>query len=359
MHRYKKCPSIQTVNTTTCIVLASRPDGVASAENFRLEERTLPELREGDVLLRTVYLSLDPYMRGRMNASRSYASPIEVGAVMEGGTISEVIATRSAALHTGDLVLAKSGWQTHAVLPAAELQRIDPTVAPLTTALGILGMPGFAAYLGLTEIGKPRPGETVVVAAATGAVGSAVAQIARILGARVVCIAGGAAKVEWLREQGFENAIDHGSTTFDEDLAQAVPQGIDVYFENVGGRIWGAVLGHLNDFARVPVCGLIAQYNETEPPVGPDRMPGLMTAINVKRLLVQGFTQRDYGPEHRRRFEADMGNWFAEGRLRYREDVVDGLANAPEAFLGMLRGRNFGKLIVRVAEEPVAPPRAD
>ncbi|WP_449276897.1 NADP-dependent oxidoreductase [Leucobacter sp. GX24907] len=339
---------------STAVVLAARPTGRPSAEHFRIEQRTLPEIRENEVLLRTVYLSLDPYMRGRMNESKSYATPVPIGGIMEGGTVSEVIDTRSPRFRTGDLVFSKSGWQTHAVMAAEELRPIDPRLAPITTALGVLGMPGFAAYLGLTEIGKPKPGETLVVAAATGPVGSAVAQIAGLLGARVVCIAGGARKVDWLKAQGFDAVIDHRSASFEEDLAAAVPNGIDVYFENVGGQVWEAVLGHLNDFARVPVCGLVAHYNETETLAGHSRMPQLMTAINVKRLLIQGFTQRDFGEEHRARFEEDMGRWFAEGKIRYKEDIVEGIERAPEAFIGMLNGDNFGKLIVRVSEEPMA-----
>lgn len=338
--------------TSTAVVLAARPHGKPDRSHFRVEQRELPPLGQNQVLLRTVYLSLDPYMRGRMDAGPSYAKAVQIGEVIEGGTVAEVIDSRSDLFAPGDLVLAHSGWQTHAVLDSAGLRRLDPASAPISSALGVLGMPGFAAWLGLTEIGRPQPGETLVVAAATGPVGSAVGQMARIHGARVVGIAGGPEKVAWLRELGFDAAIDHRSPDFGRALATAVPEGIDVYFENVGGAVWDAVFEHLNDFARVPVCGLVSQYNETEAPAGPNMAPALMKAINVKRLLVRGFTQRDFGAEYFDAFLQDATAWVAEGRLRAREDVIDGLENAPEAFLGMLAGRNFGKLLVRVGQDP-------
>lgn len=334
------------------VILASRPTGEPGPENFRVEVRHLPALADGEVLLRTIYLSLDPYMRGRMNASRSYAAPVEVGSVMEGGTVCEVLESRAPEFTPGDVVVAHSGWQTHAVVGAEDLRRVSVGSAPISTALGVLGMPGFAAYAGLTEIGRVQPGETLVVAAASGAVGSAVGQIARIRGARTVGIAGGAAKVAWLEEIGFDVALDHRAPRFAERLAEAVPDGIDVYFENVGGQVWDAVFPHLNDFARVPVCGLISQYNATSVPSGPDRLPELMRAINVKRMTVRGFTQRDLIGSHYGDFLREMPTWVSEGRVRYREDVVDGLDNAPQAFFGLLRGENFGKLVVRVAAEP-------
>ncbi|AQT79903.1 NADP-dependent oxidoreductase [Mycolicibacterium litorale] len=347
---------------TTAVVLASRPDGAPVLANFRLEERPVPHLHEGQALLRTIYLSLDPYMRGRMDAGRSYAKPVEIGEVMEGGTVCQVVESASPLVKAGDFVLAHSGWQTHAVVDARQLRRIDPNRAPISTALGILGMPAFAAYVGLTEIGRPRAGETVVVAAAAGPVGSVVGQIARLRGARTVGIAGGPKKTAWLTELGFDAAIDHRSTTFADDLGAAVPHGVDVYFENVGGAVWQAVFEHLNDFARVPVCGLIAQYNQTGPSAGPDRLPLLMKAINTKRLLVQGFTQRDFVASHYDRFQTDVSTWLADGLLKYREDFVDGIDNAAGAFLGLLQGQNFGKLIVRVADDPTrtvpVPPRA-
>lgn len=336
----------------TRILLASRPVGEPTAENFRIESVPVPEPAEGEVLLRTIYLSLDPYMRGRMSAARSYAAPVEVGAVMEGGTVAEVVESRDPSLATGDIVLAHLGWQQYGVAPAAHVRKLDPSRAPISTAVGVLGMPGFTAYAGLAEIGKPQPGETVVVAAAAGPVGSAVGQIARIKGARAVGIAGGPDKVAHLTELGFDVALDHRSPTFAADLKEAVPDGIDVYFENVGGHVWDAVMPRLNDFARVPVCGLVAHYNDTELPPGPDRTSQLMSLILTRRLTIRGFIQTEFVKQHYRDFQREAAAWIADGSLRYREDVVDGLENAPEAFFGMLKGANFGKLVVRVGDDP-------
>ncbi|WP_040320267.1 NADP-dependent oxidoreductase [Aeromicrobium marinum] len=334
------------------VLLASRPEGEPTAENFRIETAAVPEPADGEVLLRTVYLSLDPYMRGRMSAAKSYAAPVEVGAVMEGGTVAEVVESRSPDLEPGDLVLSHLGWQEYGVQPARHVRRLDPARAPISTAVGALGMPGFTAYAGLLQIGRPQPGETVVVAAATGPVGSMVGQIAKVKGARAVGIAGGPQKVAFLQELGFDVALDHRSPTFREDLKAAVPDGIDVYFENVGGHVWDAVLPRLNTYARVPVCGLIAHYNATEAPEGPNRVPQLMQAILTKSLTVRGFIQNEFVKEHYRGFQEEVSAWIREGRVAYKEDVVKGLENAPEAFFGLLRGENFGKLLVQVGPDP-------
>ncbi|MCD9200116.1 NADP-dependent oxidoreductase [Aeromicrobium wangtongii] len=336
----------------TRILLASRPDGEPTADNFRIEHVPVPEPAEGEVLLRTIYLSLDPYMRGRMNDAKSYAAPVELGAVMEGGTVAEVVESRDPSLVPGDIVLSHLGWQAYGVLPAGQVRKLDPSRAPVSTAVGVLGMPGFTAYAGLLEIGRPQPGETVVVAAAAGPVGSAVGQIARIKGARAVGIAGGAQKVAWLEELGFDVALDHRSPTFKDDLKAAVPDGIDVYFENVGGHVWDAVLPRLNTYARVPVCGLVAHYNDTELPPGPDRAPRLMQTILTKSLTVRGFIQNEFVKTHYKAFQADAAGWIADGSLRHKEDIVQGLENAPEAFFGMLKGKNFGKLLVQVGDDP-------
>jgi NADPH-dependent curcumin reductase CurA len=331
------------------IVLAARPHGSPTASHFRLEEAPVPTPAEGEVLLRVAYLSLDPYMRGRMDAARSYARPVEVGEVMEGGTVAVVEASRHAGFAVGDLVLSYSGWQTRALSDGKGLTKLDPAAAPVSTALGVLGMPGFTAYAGLLELGRPAPGETVVVAAASGPVGSAVGQIARIKGARAVGIAGGEDKCAFVKgELGFDAAVDHHAPDFAQRLAEACPGGVDVYFENVGGAVWDAVLPLLNDFARVPVCGLIAQYNATAPFPGPDRLPIVMRQVLAKSLTLRGFIQREFAAL-RPAFQRDMSAWLAEGRVRYREDVVEGLERAPEAFLGLLQGKNFGKVVVRVS----------
>lgn len=337
---------------STRIVLASRPEGAPTAENFRLEAATLPDLQDGQVLLRIVYLSLDPYMRGRMSTAKSYAAPMEIDDVMVGGTVGQVIESRYAGLEAGDYVLSYSGWQTHALARGETLRKLDPEAAPLSTALGVLGMPGFTAYAGLLRIGDPKPGETVAVAAASGPVGSAVGQIARAKGARAVGIAGGPDKCAHLRDElGFDAAIDHRAPDFAEQLAAAAPDGIDVYFENVGGKVADAVLPLLNTYARVPVCGLAAQYNATAAPEGIDRLPGFFGQVLVKSLTIRGFIQTEFVAEMQADFQQDMSAWVREGKVRYREDLVEGIENAPAAFRGLLDGKNFGKLVVRVAEE--------
>ena len=333
-------------------VLASRPKGEPQDENFRLEAVDIPSLGESQVLLRTIYLSLDPYMRGRMNAGPSYAAPVEVGQVMEGGTVSAVMESRSPDFALGDIVLGYTGWQEYAVAAATSLEKLDPGRAPVSTALGVLGMPGLTAYTGLLNIGQPKPGETVVVAAASGAVGSVVGQIAKIKGCRAVGIAGGTRKCDFVvNELGFDACVDHHSPPLPRNLKEACPKGVDVYFENVGGRVLNAVLPLMNPFGRVPVCGLIAQYNLTELPREIDRVPALMGAILVKRLTFRGFIVSDFAAQ-RGDFERDMTQWLRTGKVKYREDVVEGLENAVAAFQGLLKGRNFGKLLVRLAPDP-------
>lgn len=334
---------------TTRIVLAARPTGEPTHDDFRTETVALPDPQDGEVLLETLYLSLDPYMRGRMNDAKSYAAKVELGDPMVGGTVARVVSSRADGFAEGDVVLGYGGWQTHSVEKARGLVKLDESQAPLSTALGVLGMPGFTAYSGLLTIGKPQPGETVVVAAATGPVGSAVGQIAKIKGARAVGIAGGPEKVGYLRELGFDAAIDHRADDFAEQLKAASPDGIDVYFENVGGKVWDAVLPRMNEFGRVPVCGLVSGYNATALPEGPNRVPALMAAVLTKSLTLRGFIQREFAdqmPEFRR----EMAQWIADGEVKYREDVTDGLDNAIDAFIGMLRGENFGKVVIKVGE---------
>ncbi|MGP6156413.1 MAG: NADP-dependent oxidoreductase [Vulcanimicrobiaceae bacterium] len=334
--------------TARQIVLAARPHGRPQPTDFRLEESVMPELRAGDVLLRVLYLSLDPYMRGRMNAGRSYAKPVELGEVMVGESIAAVVESRDPGFHEGDVVLAGTGWRTDAVLRGSALRKIDPGHVPVTTRLGVLGMPGFTAYAGLHAIGKPQPGETVVVAAASGPVGSLVGQLAKLAGARSVGIAGGPHKCAYVRnELRFDVAVDHRDHDFPRLLSAACPDGIDVYFENVGGAVWQAVMPILNDFARVPVCGLVAQYNSTTSN-GPDRLPATMREILSRSLTIRGFINYEFLPEYHDAFLRDVGAAIADGRVRYREDIVNGLENAPAKFIGMLEGDNFGKVLVRV-----------
>jgi NADPH-dependent curcumin reductase CurA len=332
------------------IVLASRPVGEPKASDFRLEEFAVPTPGAGEMLLRTLWLSLDPYMRGRMSDAPSYAKPVGIGEVMEGGTVSEVTASNNDKFAKGDIVLGHTGWQTHALSNGAGLRKLDPKLAPVTTALGVLGMPGMTAYSGLLEIGQPKAGETVVVSAASGAVGSVVGQIARIKGARAVGIAGGADKCRYVKEElGFDACVDHRDADLAGKLKAACPKGIDVYFENVGMPVFDAVLPLFNPFARVPVCGLIAQYNATELPPGPNRLPVLMRNVLTKRLTIRGFIVTDFAARFPD-FIRDVPQWIKEGRIKYREDIADGLENAPQTFMGLLKGKNFGKQLVRVAE---------
>jgi len=326
------------------------PRGEPKPSDFRIEEFEVTTPGAGEVLLRTIWLSLDPYMRGRMNDAKSYAAPVPIGGVMEGGTVCEVAASNNPDFAKGDIVLARAGWQTHAISDGKGLAKIDPKLAPISTAVGVLGMPGMTAYAGLLDIGKPQPGETVVVAGASGAVGSAVGQIAKIKGARAVGIAGGKDKCDHVvNELGFDACLDHRDPDLAAKLKDACPKGIDVYFENVGGAVFEAVYPLLNAFARVPVCGLIAHYNDTE--VKPPKWAAsLMFAILTKRLTFRGFIVSDFAARHGD-FLRDMSQWVREGKVKYKEFVTEGLDSAPGAFMGLLKGANFGKQLVRVGRE--------
>lgn len=330
------------------IVLASRPEGKPGPSNFRLESLPLPGVGKGEMLLETLYLSLDPYMRGRMAAGPNYASGVAIDDVMIGGTVSRVLRSKHPGFKEGQLVTASGGWQEYSLSDGSDALPIDSRVKPITYALGVLGMPGLTAYVGLLDIGQPKPGETVVLAASTGAVGSVVGQIAKLKGCRVVGIAGAKEKCRYaVEELGYDACVSHYDADMAEQLAAACPDGIDVYFENVGGSSWEAVMPLLNNFARVPVCGLIAHYNQTELPPGPDRMSLLQGMILRRRIKMQGFII----PDHRDRipdFVRDVSTWLAAGKIKYREHVVEGLENAPEAFLGLFSGVNFGKLLVKV-----------
>jgi NADPH-dependent curcumin reductase len=335
------------------IRLASRPSGEPTLDNFELIESEIPIPQPGQMLLRAIYLSLDPYMRGRMNAGKSYARPVEIGEVMEGRTVSQVVTSNLAGYQAGEIVFNPAhGWQEYVLSSGEGTRQIDPIAGPLSYALGVLGMPGLTAYTGLANIGQPQSGETLVVAAASGAVGSVVGQIGRIKGCRVVGIAGGAQKCRYVQEElGFDECLNHREPNLAERLQAACPQGIDVYFENVGGHVFEAVLPLLNNFARVPVCGLIAHYNAAGPAPGPDRLPLLMQHILTKRLTMRGFIVGDFASQLPQ-FLADMSQWLGEGRIKYKEDITAGLENAPHELIGLLRGENFGKKIIRVSQDP-------
>jgi len=334
------------------IVFVARPEGMPDERHLRLESMPIPKPQAGQMLLRTIYLSLDPYMRGRMAAGKSYAAPQEIGQTMQGGTVAEVMESHVDGFKPGDLVLCANGWQTHALSDGKGVRKLDPQQAPISTAVGVMGMPGFTAYVGLLELGKPKSGETVVVSAAAGAVGQVVGQIAKLHGCRVVGIAGAQDKCDYVvNELRFDAAVNHRSPTLAEDLAAACPNGIDVYFENVGGEVLQAVLPLFNDFARMPVCGIIAHYNDTGMPEGPDKLPGFLRTVLSRRIMVRGFIQFDFA-ERFPDFLRDMGGWLKNGQVRYREDVVQGLENAVTAFQGLLQGRNRGKLLVQVGADP-------
>ena len=333
------------------IVLASRPQGEPTAENFRLETVNKPTPQSGEVLLRAVYLSLDPYMRGRMNDAKSYADPVAIDEVMVGATVSQVEASQHPDYKVGDWVLAFGGWQDYCVSNGEGLMHLGTSPSMPSYALGIMGMPGFTAYMGLLDIGAPKAGETLVVAAATGPVGATVGQIGKLKGCKVVGIAGGAEKCRHAVEVlGFDACIDHKAADFAEQLAAHCDKGIDVYFENVGGKVFDAVLPMLNTGARVPVCGMISQYNATSLPAGPDRLSLLMGTLLVKRIKMQGFIIfDDYGHRYPE-FANDMSKWLANGEIQYREHLVDGIENTPQAFIGLLKGENFGKLVIKLNE---------
>ncbi|ELY1862177.1 NADP-dependent oxidoreductase [Serratia marcescens] len=332
-------------------LLASRPHGEPTAANFRLDTVPVPQPGAGQLLLRTVYLSLDPYMRGRMSDAPSYAPPVEIGQVMVGGTVSRVEASHHPDFSVGDWVLGYDGWQDYALSDGNGLRNLGPHLSHPSRLLGVLGMPGFTAYMGLLDIGQPQAGETLVVAAASGAVGSVVGQIGKLKGCRVVGVAGGAEKCRYVVEElGFDTCIDHRAPDFADQLAAACPQGIDIYYENVGGAVFDAVLPLLNAKARIPVCGIIAHYNATGLPAGPDRLPLLEGLILRKRIRMQGFIIfDDYGSRFDE-FLQQMSSWVEQGKIKFREDIVDGLEQAPQAFIGLLQGKNFGKLVIRVAE---------
>jgi NADPH-dependent curcumin reductase CurA len=326
------------------VTLASRPTGWVKESDFKFVQTDIPRPASGQVLVRNLFLSLDPYMRGRMNDGPSYAENVKIGQVMVGRTAGEVVESNNPAYKSGDLVLGYFGWQQYGVSSGAELRKVDSKAAPISAYLGVLGMPGLTAWIGLVEICQPKTGETVIVSAAAGAVGSVVGQIAKIKGCRAVGIAGGKAKCDHVvNELGFDACVDYKAGNLMRDLAAATPKGIDINFENVGGQILDAIALRLNPFSRIALCGLISQYNEVRPR-GMDNLVMLL----INRVKLQGFIVSDYGARQGEAL-ADLARWVGDGKIKYRETIAEGLENAPRAFIGMLKGENFGKQLVKLA----------
>ncbi|HEV8029265.1 MAG TPA: NADP-dependent oxidoreductase [Stellaceae bacterium] len=331
--------------TNLQVLLASRPTGWASESNFRIAETPIPAVGDGQVLVKSHYLSLDPYMRGRMNDSRSYAAKVEIGQVMGGEAVGEVVQSKNPQFKPGDTVLNRAGWQQYGLSDGSDLRKVDPKAVPISTYLGVVGMPGVTAWMGLHDIGQPKPGETVVVSAASGAVGSVVGQLAKARGCRVVGVAGGREKCDFVtKEFGFDACVDHRAGDLVKALAAAAPNGIDIYFENVGGSLLDAVLALCNPFARIPLCGMISQYN-----AGDDRygVKNLMAAVGM-RIKLQGFIVSDHMERWPEALK-ELSDGVRSGKIKYRETVTQGLENAPRAFIGLLKGENFGKQLVKVA----------
>lgn len=341
----------QNQETNRQIKLASRPTGEPKAENFDLITTDIPTPKDNEMLLRTVYLSLDPYMRGRMSDAKSYADPLEVGDVMMGGTVAQVVESNIDKFAVGDLVVSNSGWQDYSVSDGEGVLKLDKNMSNPSYGLGVLGMPGFTGYMGLTDIGKPQKGETLVVAAATGPVGATVGQVGNQYGLRTVGVAGGQEKCDFaVNELGFDVCIDHKADDFAEQLKAACPDGIDIYYENVGGKVFDAVMPLLNAHARIPVCGLVAQYNATDLPEGKDRLSVLTGLVLSRRLTIKGFIIFEEYGDHYPEFLETMGKWVESGDVKTKEYIADGLDNAPDAFVRMLNGDNFGKTVVKVAD---------
>lgn len=333
-------------NINRQITLAARPAGYPKTSDFKLIESPIPDPKEGEILVRTIYLSVDPYQRGLMNAAHPYRNPIEIGGVIVGGTVGKVIVSKNPNFQEGDIVEGRLGWQEYAISDGSGIRKIDPNIVPISTALGVLGMPGMTAYFGLLEIGKPQPGETVVVSGAAGAVGSLVGQIAKIKGCRAVGIAGSDRKIDYiLNELGFDAAFNYQTTAdYYEKLKELCPKGIDVYFDNVGGTITDAVFRLINVKARVVICGQISQYNLEKPELG----PRFLWQLIVRQTKVEGFLVSQFAD----RYEAglrQMAEWLMSGKIKYREQIVEGIERAPEAFIGMLKGENIGKQLVKVS----------
>lgn len=339
-----------TATSNTEIHLVNRPKGMPTDDDFSFVQKSIPTPEENEILVRTLYLSVDPYMRGRMNDEKSYIPPFTLNEALTGGVVAEVVESRSEHFQQGDIVTGNLKWGEYSIAKEQEIRTVDPTVAPISTHLGILGMPGLTAYFGLLDIGKPQAGETVVVSGAAGAVGSAVGQIAKIKGTRVVGIAGSSEKIDYLlNELGFDAAVNYKEDTFAKDLKATLADGVDVYYDNVGGVVSDEVMKHLNRNSRITVCGAISSYNLTEPDIG----PRVQSTLIKNSVLMQGFTVGNYSNDFKRAV-ADLGKWLQEGKLTYEETIVDGFEHTIDAFIGLFEGKNLGKQIVKVAEPEYA-----
>ncbi|MBC6439816.1 MAG: NADP-dependent oxidoreductase [Rhodospirillales bacterium] len=336
-------------NTNRALTLREYPVGAPGPEHFDLVESPAAEPGDGEVLVRSIYLTVDPYMRGRLRPGPSYAEPQKIGKVMVGEVAGEVVASNADGVAVGDYVAAHIGWQTHGIADCRDLRKLDPAAAPISTALGVLGMPGLTAYFGMLEVLTPRAGDTLVVNAASGAVGSVVGQIGKIAGCRVVGVAGSDEKCDFIiRELGFDAAINHRTTTdMSAAMRETCPDGIDCYFDNVGGPISDAAFENMAMWARVGICGQIAQYNDTEQAMGPRNLRHVL----VKRATMRGLLVFDWQARYHEGL-ARLTRWVQDGRIKYREDIVEGLENAPAAFAGLMEGKNFGKQLVRIGDDP-------
>ncbi|MFL2760296.1 MAG: NADP-dependent oxidoreductase [Dehalococcoidia bacterium] len=328
------------------VLLKSRPNGFPTEDDFDVVESPIPQPQQGEILMESLWLSLDPYMRGRMNEAKSYAPSVNVGESMVGGAVARVVESRSPLFSPGDIVEGRFGWQSYAISNGIGVRKVDESLAPVQTAVGVLGMPGLTAYFGFLDVCDPKPGDTVVVSAASGAVGQIVGQIAKIMGCKVVGTAGSEAKVKFIVDElGFDYAINYKTTDVAQSLDELCPEGIDVYFDNVGGLVTDAVMDRINTGARIAICGQISQYNLKTPDMAP-RSLGLLTRSQAK---MEGFLVFAYESRYEEGITR-MASWIKEGKLKYKEDVVVGLKNAPRAFIGMLNGENFGKTLIKISE---------
>ena len=330
------------------IHLKNRPKGMPAEENFQIVETPVPEPAPGEVQVRNIFMSVDPYMRGRMHEGKSYVEPFQIGQPLDGGCVGRVVRSENGPFPVGTYVLGSKGWREYYVSDGGELTRIDPKVAPIQAFLGVVGMPGMTGYTGLLKFGRPKPGDTVFVSAAAGAVGSVVCQVAKIKGCRVIASAGSEEKLDWLKSEAEVDQTIHykQSRNLTAELKQKSPEGIDIYYENVGGDHLEAALANMNDSGRLVMCGLISQYNAEKPPCGPGNLFNVIT----KRLTMQGFIVSDHMDEYDT-FLSDMAKWMRAGSIKWKETVVHGIEKAPEAFIGLFHGENFGKMLVKIGPD--------